>query len=78
MPFHFTRECAGDLGIIASNNGTEYMAAICFFRASGGYPCFNIAVGGEPVIFNTLPEALNHMIHLAEMLLAQGLPSKED
>ena len=59
-------------------HGTEDMAAICFYRASGGYPVFNISIGGEPVTFNTLPEALNHMIHLAEMLLAQGLPSKED
>jgi hypothetical protein len=75
VPFTFTKQCAGDIGIIAfDDDGTEYMAAMLFFRAAGGYPVFDIYAGGEPTLCNTLPEALNHMVSIAQAMLTRGLP----
>ena len=75
MSYIFTKQCAGDLGILVLEEEREYMAAICFYRASGGYPVFDIVQGGEPVIFDSLDKALNHMLALAQDLDQKGIPS---
>lgn len=67
MTFYFIRECAGDIGMaVTDKQGNERVIALCFFRAAGGYPVFDVFKGGEPKICNTLPEALNYMIQMAQ------------
>ena len=65
MPFMFTRDCAGDLGIIIPNKALDIdldlIVAILFHRAPGCFPVYDILAGGEPTIHATLPAALDHM-----------------
>lgn len=65
MTYYFVRECAGDIGMaVVDKTGNERVIALCFFRGAGGYPVFDIVAGGDPKLHNTLPDALNYMMHL--------------
>lgn len=61
MP-QFIRDPRADLAIATDNDD---IVALTFFRGAGGYSVIDLYSARAPIVYSTLPEALNVMLDLA-------------